>query len=136
MPITRSTATPAPFSICRRRTRSSHRRDRWALLRERALGGDPRLEHLFLQAGRALAEAVAATISVLRPHHVILAGPGLMAFDMMRHAYEERLEQAVLPWLLRSTAIHLRPSESAVIVEGMVRRTLRVVDQNHMEATE
>ena len=107
-----------------------------ALLRERALGGDPRLEHLFLQAGRALAAAVAATISVLRPHHVILAGPGLMAFDMMRHAYEERLEQAVLPWLLRSTAIHLRPSESAVIVEGMVRRTLRVVDQNHMEATE
>ena len=107
-----------------------------ALLRERALGGDPRLEHLFQQAGRALAEAVAATISVLRPHHVILAGPGLMAFDMMRHAYEERLEQAVLPWLLRSTAIHLRPSESAVIVEGMVRRTLRVVDQNHMEATE
>ena len=55
---------------------------------------------------------------------------------MMRHAYEERLEQAVLPWLLRSTAIHLRPSELAVIVEGMVRRTLRVVDQNHMEATE
>ncbi|MGY4435359.1 hypothetical protein ACVWWO_007836 [Bradyrhizobium sp. F1.13.1] len=59
-----------------------------------------------------------------------------MAFDMMRHAYEERLEQSVLPWLLRSTAIHLRPSESTVIVEGMVRRTLRVVDQNHMEATE
>ncbi len=107
-----------------------------ALLRERALGGDPRLEHLFQQAGRALAEAVAATISVLRPHHVILAGPGLQAFDMMRHAYEERLEQAVLPWLLKSTAIHLRPSGSAVIVDGMVRRTLRVVDRNHMEATE
>ncbi len=52
-----------------------------ALLRERALGGDPRLEHLFRQAGRALAEAVAATISVLRPHHVILAGPGLQAFE-------------------------------------------------------
>ena len=107
-----------------------------ALLRERALGGDPRLEHLFRQAGRALAEAVAATISVLRPHHVILAGPGLQAFDMMRHAYEERLEQAVLPWLLKSTAIHLRPSELAAIVDGMVRRTLRVVDRNHMEATE
>ncbi|MCK1387119.1 ROK family protein [Bradyrhizobium sp. 21] len=107
-----------------------------ALLRERARGGDPRLEHLFQQAGRALAEAVAATISVLRPHHMILAGPGLQAFDMMRHAYEERLEQAVLPWLLKSTAIYLRPSESAAIVEGMVRRTLRVVDRNHMEATE
>src|SRR6185312_7083553 len=65
-----------------------------ALLRERALSGDPRLEQLFQQAGRALAEAVAATISVLRPHHVILAGPGLQAFEMMRHAYEERLEQA------------------------------------------
>src|SRR5215470_386144 len=56
-----------------------------ALLRERALGGDPRLGHLFRQAGRALAEAVAATISVLRPHHVILAGPGLQAFDVMRN---------------------------------------------------
>jgi predicted NBD/HSP70 family sugar kinase len=107
-----------------------------ALLRERALGGDPRLEHLFGQAGRALAEAVAATISVLRPHHVILAGPGLQAFDMMRRAYEERLDQAVLPWLLKSTAIHLRPSESATIVDGMVRRTLRVVDQTQMETTE
>lgn len=107
-----------------------------ALLRERALGGDPRLEQLFQQAGRALAEAVAATISVLRPHHVILAGPGLQAFDMMRGAYEERLEQAVLPWLLKSTAIYLRPSESAAIVDGMVRRTLGVVDRNHMEATE
>ncbi|WP_247388477.1 MULTISPECIES: ROK family protein [unclassified Bradyrhizobium] len=50
-----------------------------ALLRERALGGDPHLEYLFQQAGRALAEAVAATISVLRPHHVVLAGPGLQA---------------------------------------------------------
>jgi predicted NBD/HSP70 family sugar kinase len=107
-----------------------------ALLRERARGGDPRLEQVFQQAGRALAEAVAATISVLRPHHVILAGPGLQAFDMMRRAYEERLEQAVLPWLLKSTAIYLRPSESAAIVEGMVRRTLWVVDRNRMEATE
>jgi len=107
-----------------------------ALLRERALGGDPRLEQLFGQAGRALAEAVAATISVLRPHHVILAGPGLQAFEMMRRAYEERLDQAVLPWLLKSTAIHVRPSESATIVDGMVRRTLRVVDRNQMETTE
>jgi predicted NBD/HSP70 family sugar kinase len=107
-----------------------------ALLRQRAMGGDPRLEHLFRQAGRALAEAVAATISVLRPHHVILAGPGLKAFDMMRRAYEERLDQAVLPWLLKSTAIHVRPSESVTIVDGMVRRTLRVVDRNHMEMTE
>jgi predicted NBD/HSP70 family sugar kinase len=107
-----------------------------ALLRERALGGDPRLEHLFRQAGRALAEAVATTISVLRPHHVILAGPGLKAFDMMRRAYEERLDQAVLPWLLKSTAIHVRPSESVTIVDGMVRRTLRVVDRNRMETTE
>ena len=88
-----------------------------------------------LQAG-ALAEAVAATISVLRPHHVILAGPGLQAFEMMRHAYEERLEQAVLPWLLKSTVIYMRPSESAAIVDGMMRRTLRVVDQSHMETTE
>jgi predicted NBD/HSP70 family sugar kinase len=107
-----------------------------ALLRERALGGDPRLAHLFQQAGRALAEAVAATISVLRPHHVILAGPGLQAFEMMRCAYEERLEQAVLPWLLKSTAIYLRPSESAAIVDGIMRRTLSVVDRNRMEATE
>jgi predicted NBD/HSP70 family sugar kinase len=107
-----------------------------ALLRERALSGDPRLEQLFRQAGYALAEAVAATISVLRPHHVILAGPGLQAFDMMRHAYEERLEQAVLPWLLKSTTIYMRPSESAAIVDGMMRRTLRVVDRNYMEATE
>ena len=107
-----------------------------ALLRERALSGDPRLEQLFQQAGHALAEAVAATISVLRPHHVILAGPGLQAFEMMRHAYEERLEQAVLPWLLKSTAIYMRPSESAAIVDGMVLRTLRIVDQNLMETTE
>jgi predicted NBD/HSP70 family sugar kinase len=107
-----------------------------ALLRDRALSGDPRLERLFRQAGRALAEAVATTISVLRPHNVILAGPGLKAFDMMRRAYEERLDQAVLPWLLKSTAIHVRPSESVTIVDGMVRRTLRVVDRNHMETTE
>lgn len=107
-----------------------------ALLRERALSGDPRLEQLFQQAGRALAEAVAATISVLRPHHVILAGPGLQAFEMMRHAYKERLEQAVLPWLLKSTAIYMRPSEAAAIVDGMVRRTLQVVDQNLIETTE
>ena len=107
-----------------------------ALLRERALGGDPRLEQLFGQAGRALAEAVAATISVLRPHHIILAGPGLQAFEMMRRAYEERLDQAVLPWLLKSTTIYVRPSESAAIVDGMVQGTLRVVDRNHMETTE
>src|SRR2546429_6269986 len=62
-----------------------------ALLRERALGGDPRLEQLFGQAGRALAEAVAATISGLRPPHVILAGPGPPAFEMMRRAPGERL---------------------------------------------
>jgi predicted NBD/HSP70 family sugar kinase len=107
-----------------------------ALLRDRARNGDPRLEQLFRQAGHALAEAVAATISVLRPHHVVLAGPGLQAFDMMRNAYEDRLEQAVLPWLLQSTAIHVRPSKSAAIVDGMVRRTLRVVDRSYMETTE
>ena len=67
---------------------------------------------------------------------LILAGPGLQAFDMMRRAYEERLEQAVLPWLLKSTAIYVRPSESTAIVDGMVLRTLRVVDRSHMETTE
>lgn len=106
-----------------------------ALLRERASAGDPRLEHLFHQAGHALAEAVAVTISVLRPNHVILAGAGLQAFEMMRRAYEERLEQAVLPWLLKSTAIHVRPSESVTILDGMVRRTLEVVDRNYMETS-
>jgi predicted NBD/HSP70 family sugar kinase len=106
-----------------------------ALLRERALDGDPRLELLFRQAGRALADAVAATISVLRPHRVVLAGPGLQAFDMMRRAYEERLDQAVLPWLLKSTAIHVRPSESAAIVDGMVRRTLQLVDRSLIDTT-
>jgi len=107
-----------------------------ALLRERALRGDPRLEQLFHQAGYALAEAVAATISVLRPHHIILAGPGLQSFDMMRSAYEKRLGQAVLPWLLKSTTIYMRPSQSAAIVDGMMLRTLRVVDRNYMEATD
>lgn len=106
-----------------------------ALLRERAMDGDPRLEHLFRQAGHALAEAVAVTISVLRPNHVILAGSGLQAFEMMRRAYEERLDQAVLPWLLKSTAIHVRPSESVTILDGMVRRTLEVVDRNYMETS-
>jgi predicted NBD/HSP70 family sugar kinase len=104
-----------------------------ALLRRRTRGGDPRLAQLFRQAGRALAEAVATTISVLRPQHVILAGPGLEAFDMMRRAYEERLDQAVLPWLLKSTAIHVRPTESTAIVAGMVRRTLVVVDRSLIE---
>jgi len=42
----------------------------------------------------------------------------------------------VLPWLLKSTAIYLRPSGSATIVDGMVQWTLRIVDRNHMEATE
>jgi predicted NBD/HSP70 family sugar kinase len=106
-----------------------------ALLRERAQSGDPRLEQLFRQAGRALAEAVAATISVLRPQHVVLAGPGLQAFDMMRRAYEERLDQAVLQWLLKSTVIHVRPTESAAIVVGMVRRALRVVDHSLGDTT-
>lgn len=106
-----------------------------ALLRARAQDGDPRLEHLFHQAGHALAEAVAVTISVLRPNRVILAGAGLQAFEMMRRAYEERLEQAVLPSLLQSTAIHIRPSESVTILDGMVRRTLEVVDRNYMETS-
>jgi predicted NBD/HSP70 family sugar kinase len=106
-----------------------------ALLHRHMRDGDPRLAQLFRQAGRALAEAVSTTISVLRPHRVILAGPGLQAFDMMRPAYEERLDQAVLPWLRKSTAIHLRPTESATIVAGMVRRTLRVVDHNLIETT-
>jgi hypothetical protein len=30
----------------------------------------------------------------------------------------------------------MRPSESSAIVDGMVRRTLQVVDQNLMETTE
>ncbi|MGY3551679.1 putative NBD/HSP70 family sugar kinase [Bradyrhizobium sp. USDA 4472] len=107
-----------------------------ALLRDRARNGDPHLEQLFRQAGNALAEAVAATISVLRPHHVVLAGPGLQAFDMMRSAYEERLKEAVLPWLLKSTAIYVRPSKSAAIVDGMILQTLRVVDRNYAETTE
>lgn len=106
-----------------------------ALLRARAQDGDPRLEHLFHQAGHALAEAVAVTISVLRPNRVILAGAGLQAFEMMRGAYEERLEQAVLPSLLQSTAIHIRPSESVTILDGMVRRTLEAVDRNYMETS-
>src|SRR5258708_21710169 len=46
-----------------------------ALLRERAQSGDPRLEHLFQAAGRALAEAVPPTVSGLRPPQVIPGGP-------------------------------------------------------------
>ena len=108
----------------------------YALYRDARTFIDLPPEQLFRQAGNGLAEAVAATISVLRPHHVVLAGPGLQAFDMMRSAYEERLKEAVLPWLLKSTAIYVRPSKSAAIVDGMVLQTLRVVDRNYAETTE
>jgi predicted NBD/HSP70 family sugar kinase len=99
------------------------------LLRALALHGDPRLQLLFRQAGRALADAVAVTVSLLRPNHVILTGPGLQAFPMMRMAYEQRLGEALLPWLLKRTAIHIRPSTTATVVDGMVQRTLQMVDR-------
>jgi predicted NBD/HSP70 family sugar kinase len=95
-----------------------------------ALDRDPRLEQLFRQAGRALADAVAATVSILHPDLVILTGPGLRAFSMMRAAYDERLGEALLPWLLRQTAIHIRPSATATVVDGMARRTLQLVDRH------
>jgi predicted NBD/HSP70 family sugar kinase len=100
-----------------------------ALLRARTLEGDPRLAALFRQAGRAMAAAVASTVSVLLPDHVILTGTGLLAFPMMRETYEQQLEAAVLPWLRKRTAIHIRPSTTTNIVEGMVRRALREVDR-------
>jgi predicted NBD/HSP70 family sugar kinase len=99
------------------------------LLRARAREGDPRLELLFRQAGRALADAVAATMSVLLPHHIILAGPGMEAFEMMRPAYEERLSDAVLPWLHKRTMVLVRPSAAEMIVGGMVRRALSAADR-------
>jgi hypothetical protein len=66
---------------------------------------------------------------VLLPDHVILTGTGLLAFPMMRDAYEQQLDEAVLPWLRRRTAVHVRPSATTTIVEGMVRRALREVDR-------
>lgn len=100
-----------------------------ALLYRRAREGDPRLRRLFHQAGRALADAVAATVSVLGPRHVILAGTGLQAFELMRPAYEERLAEAALPWLLARTEVLLRPGGPGMIVEGMAARTLALADQ-------
>lgn len=100
-------------------------------LRKRAAEGDPRLAQLFHQAGRTLADAVAVAISVFSPRHVVLAGPGLHGFAMMREGFEARLRDSVLPRLLERTTIHVRPCASDAIVEGMVRRTLDAVDRHH-----
>ena len=99
------------------------------LLHERARAGDVRLDRLYRQAGHALAAAVAVAVSVLDPRHVVLTGPIMEAFPMMREAYEARLAETVLPWLLTRTRIHVRPCGTDMIVEGMALRTLAEIDR-------
>jgi predicted NBD/HSP70 family sugar kinase len=75
-----------------------------------------------------LADGVGILIQMLEPDHVVICGPGTRAEDLLRPAFEARLEFSSIPELRRLAAIRFAPFDPQLRTEGMVLKALEHLD--------
>lgn len=97
-------------------------------LADEARFADPALRTVYEAAGRTLADGVGILIQMLEPDHVVICGPGTRAEDLLRPAFEARLEFSSIPELRRLAAIRFAPFDPQLRTEGMVLKALEHLD--------
>lgn len=105
-------------------------------LTRRAEAGEPGLEGLFAEAGRALSDAISIVGSVLAPRRIAVTGSGLRAFHLMEPSYRTSLAQAFAPGLVPERDVIFVPGGTERITAGMAHLVLEAVDVDLAERPE
>lgn len=97
-------------------------------LGRRAETGDPALRALFVEAGVALADAIAVVASVLAPRRIAVTGSGLRGFRLMEQGLRAALATAFAPGLDPDRDVLFVPGGVERITAGMVQLALEALD--------
>jgi predicted NBD/HSP70 family sugar kinase len=97
-------------------------------LLKRAEAGDAVVVQAYKNAGEALGMGLARIVSVLNPHRIIIAGPGLNAAHIIKPALQQGFANGLIEEIRRNVSIELISFETDMILRGTIAALLKNVD--------
>jgi predicted NBD/HSP70 family sugar kinase len=82
----------------------------------------------YQKAGRAMGFGLARVIALFNPDRIILAGPGICAFDLIEPSMSAAIEEGIVDELRLKVKIETIPTEFDMIIAGTIDTTLRHLD--------
>lgn len=95
----------------------------------RASQGDRHAIHAFNLAGRAMGYGIGRLLAVFDPSHIVVVGPGVRGFGLMRAEFEAALDAALVVKVNGRPEIRTLRDESEPIFAGLMMKTLHEVDE-------
>jgi predicted NBD/HSP70 family sugar kinase len=98
----------------------------------RALNGDRAAGYAFRVAGMAVGFGLNRLLSIFRPAHVVIIGPGARAFPLMRGEIDAALRASLVGRITGLPEVHTLSDESEPIFHGLAMQTLLELDRSEI----
>jgi predicted NBD/HSP70 family sugar kinase len=85
--------------------------------------------HAFNLAGRAIGFGLSRLMTVAAPAHVVITGPGAIAFELMRPEIDLALKESLVARINGAPSITVQHDEREPIFQGMLMGTLGTLDE-------
>lgn len=103
----------------------------YADLIRQARAGRRNVLHAFHLAGRAIGYGLGRVLTVAAPSHIVVAGPGAAAYDLMQADIVAALSDSLVCRINGLPAITVHHDEREPIFQGMVIKALAELDARH-----
>lgn len=97
-------------------------------LTQLALQGDPVVQHIYTEAGRALGYGIANVLALFNPDLVLITGSGVRGFDAMQAAMHSAIDDALVAELKGTTRIESCAWDRDMTCMGGIAMTLHATD--------
>jgi predicted NBD/HSP70 family sugar kinase len=96
---------------------------------ERADDGEPRALHAYREAGLALGYGLGRAIAMLDVRHIVVAGPGVRAFDYLKPGIDEGLASGLPAALAEGITITPVAADQDMIADGLLTQLYLDLDR-------
>ena len=105
-------------------------------LTQQALNGDPAMQRIYAEAGRALGYGIANILALFNPDLVLITGSGVRGFDAMHAAMHHAIDDALVAELRGATRIESCAWDRDMTCMGGIAMALHATDGSTLSGTD
>lgn len=105
-------------------------------LENAARRGDNKALAAYAKAGEAIGFGLGRLVALLNPDRIVISGPGMRAFDLIKPSIDAALTEAVVPALRQNLAIETLPMDHDMIITGTIDKLLHDLDREVFASAE
>lgn len=91
---------------------------------------DPAIAAVYRRAGEALGYGIATVVALINPRRLVITGPGVRAFPLMRAGLADGLSAALVDDLRRETEVEVVPWDHDIVMDGTLASLFQHLDRS------